>query len=346
MKEAEAAGKYYLGITPSTATDRNAARYGFATMLLAGGGKLQFALHDDYTNERWFEEFDYTIGTPAATEIKDAAASTSAPSPTASSTSTRRRARSASTSAAPTPAPGLQDATPRHCCHHEAAWCSPRQVMARPFRSPRRARTARRKAVAVTARKKARRHRAATPTTSARDTGRNAHTDRTARRNAHADRDTGRDAHADRAAGCGPHTDRAAVVTPTPTAIPVVSPRRLLRRPRRPRCRSWPPRRPRRRSWRPHRPPPPLRPRRRGRRLKSCASSAGIPRLPRHGAAAQRDQGARQSGRDRAGAADRNVRMKTAALAATSRHSTPPARVRVRATGGLSATLVDSSAPV
>jgi len=34
------------------------------------------------------------------------------------------------------------------------------------------------------------------------------------------------------------------------------------------------------------------------------------------------------------------VRMKTAALAATSRRSTPLARVRVSATGGLSATLV------
>jgi hypothetical protein len=70
MKEAEAAGKYYLGITPSTGTDRAAARYGFATMLLAGGGKVQFALHNDYTNERWFDEYDYTIGTPAGAETK------------------------------------------------------------------------------------------------------------------------------------------------------------------------------------------------------------------------------------------------------------------------------------
>ena len=52
----QAAGKYYLGITPSPGNDRAAARYGFATMLLAGGGKVQFALHNDYTNERWFEE--------------------------------------------------------------------------------------------------------------------------------------------------------------------------------------------------------------------------------------------------------------------------------------------------
>jgi hypothetical protein len=72
MKDAEAMGKYYLGITPSTATDRNAARFGYATMLLAGGGKLQFALHSDYTNERWFEEFDYAIGSPRGSETEDA----------------------------------------------------------------------------------------------------------------------------------------------------------------------------------------------------------------------------------------------------------------------------------
>jgi hypothetical protein len=72
MKEAEAAGKYYLGITPSTASDRDAARYGFATMLLAGGGKAQFSLNSDYTHERWFEEYDYAIGSPRGDETKDA----------------------------------------------------------------------------------------------------------------------------------------------------------------------------------------------------------------------------------------------------------------------------------
>jgi hypothetical protein len=71
MKEAQAAGKYYLGITPSLANDRAAARYGFATMLLAGTGKMLFALNNDYTNERWFEEFDYAIGTTAGAETKD-----------------------------------------------------------------------------------------------------------------------------------------------------------------------------------------------------------------------------------------------------------------------------------
>jgi len=71
MKDAEAAGKYYLGISHSTPTDRAAARYGYATALLAGQGRVQFALHTDYTNEHWFDEYDYAIGSPAAAETRD-----------------------------------------------------------------------------------------------------------------------------------------------------------------------------------------------------------------------------------------------------------------------------------
>ena len=41
-------------------------------MLLAGQGRVQFALHTDYTNEHWFEEYDYAIGSPAAAETRDA----------------------------------------------------------------------------------------------------------------------------------------------------------------------------------------------------------------------------------------------------------------------------------
>ena len=109
MKEAEAAGKYYLGITPSTATDRSAARYGFATMLLAGGGKAQFALHNDYTNERWFHEL--RLRDRHARRRRDQGRRRRPPArllqrPRA--TSTRRRAPSASTSAAPTPAPACR----------------------------------------------------------------------------------------------------------------------------------------------------------------------------------------------------------------------------------------------
>ncbi len=72
IKDAETQGKYYLGVSHSANSDAAAARYGFATMLLAGGGNAHFALHGDYTNENWFSVYDYAIGTPAATETRDA----------------------------------------------------------------------------------------------------------------------------------------------------------------------------------------------------------------------------------------------------------------------------------
>jgi hypothetical protein len=72
IKDAEAQGKLYLGVSHSANTDAAAARYGYATMLLAGGGKAQFALHGDYTNENWFDVYDYAIGVPAGAEFKDA----------------------------------------------------------------------------------------------------------------------------------------------------------------------------------------------------------------------------------------------------------------------------------
>jgi hypothetical protein len=72
IKEAEAQGKLYLGVSHSSNDDGLAARYGYATMLLAGAGNASFAMHGDYTNENWFEVYDYAIGTPAAAETKDA----------------------------------------------------------------------------------------------------------------------------------------------------------------------------------------------------------------------------------------------------------------------------------
>jgi hypothetical protein len=71
IKDAAAQGKFYLGVSHSPNTDRNAARYGFATMLLGGSGKALFALHGDYTNETWFEEYEYAIGTPVGASTRD-----------------------------------------------------------------------------------------------------------------------------------------------------------------------------------------------------------------------------------------------------------------------------------
>jgi hypothetical protein len=72
IKDAEAQGKVYLGVSHSPNDDRAAARYGYATALLGGGGNTHFALHGDYTNETWFPEYEYAIGSPAGAETRDA----------------------------------------------------------------------------------------------------------------------------------------------------------------------------------------------------------------------------------------------------------------------------------
>jgi hypothetical protein len=72
VKACESQGKLFLGITHSQSTDAAAARYGWATVLLAAGGHSSFALADDYTHETWFPEYDYDIGDPLAAETRDA----------------------------------------------------------------------------------------------------------------------------------------------------------------------------------------------------------------------------------------------------------------------------------
>ena len=65
MKEIAAAedrGKAFLAVTHSANTDAAAARYGWATVLLAARGRASYALHGDYTQESWFPEYDYDLG--------------------------------------------------------------------------------------------------------------------------------------------------------------------------------------------------------------------------------------------------------------------------------------------
>src|SRR5215212_6133351 len=61
IKETERQGKVFLAITHSDLTDVQAARYGYATMLLGSGGGAQFAL-----------AHDYALGQPTAAESADA----------------------------------------------------------------------------------------------------------------------------------------------------------------------------------------------------------------------------------------------------------------------------------
>jgi hypothetical protein len=70
LKETQAAGKYSLNISHSTAADSNAARYGWATTLLAGTGKASFSLAENYADETWFPEYDYDLGNPVGAETK------------------------------------------------------------------------------------------------------------------------------------------------------------------------------------------------------------------------------------------------------------------------------------
>jgi hypothetical protein len=70
LKETQAAGKYSLIVSHSTAKDANAARYGWATTLLAGTGKASFTLAENYSGESWFPEYDYDLGKAVGVESK------------------------------------------------------------------------------------------------------------------------------------------------------------------------------------------------------------------------------------------------------------------------------------
>ena len=71
IEAAESRGRRFLGIAHSANTDAAAARYGWATMLLAANGNSAFALHGDYTNETWFPEYDLEIGEPDGRRSRD-----------------------------------------------------------------------------------------------------------------------------------------------------------------------------------------------------------------------------------------------------------------------------------
>jgi hypothetical protein len=61
-------GKYFLGFTHGPARDREAARYGYATMLLGSEGTASYAYTPDYAEEEWFPEYEYDLGRPTSSE--------------------------------------------------------------------------------------------------------------------------------------------------------------------------------------------------------------------------------------------------------------------------------------
>ena len=71
VEAAESRGRRFLAITHSNNTDAAAARYGWATILLAAQGDSAFALHGDYTRETWFPEYELELGEPAGERSRD-----------------------------------------------------------------------------------------------------------------------------------------------------------------------------------------------------------------------------------------------------------------------------------
>lgn len=73
VRLAASEGKLFIGITHSSNTDVRAAVYGYATELLAGNGDAVFYMGNDYTNETWFPEYNYALGSPqgGATQLSD-----------------------------------------------------------------------------------------------------------------------------------------------------------------------------------------------------------------------------------------------------------------------------------
>ena len=65
LRDTERAGKLFIGITHSSIHDARAAVYGYATELLAGDGKAEFAMTGNYSGEPWFSEYGYQLGSPA-----------------------------------------------------------------------------------------------------------------------------------------------------------------------------------------------------------------------------------------------------------------------------------------
>jgi hypothetical protein len=68
LKYAQEQGKDFLAVTHSADGDAAAARYGWATVLLGAAGNAQFAMHNSYSTENWFPEYDYDIGEPVGPE--------------------------------------------------------------------------------------------------------------------------------------------------------------------------------------------------------------------------------------------------------------------------------------
>ena len=70
-KFAAAQGKDFIAYTQGAPGETQAARFGYATVLLASEGNASYAFTPEYATENWMPEYDYQLGAPQAEESRD-----------------------------------------------------------------------------------------------------------------------------------------------------------------------------------------------------------------------------------------------------------------------------------
>jgi hypothetical protein len=64
-------GKIFIGFTQGAKGETQAARYGYASVLLGGNDSASYAFTPNYTEETWLPEYEYEIGSAVGAETED-----------------------------------------------------------------------------------------------------------------------------------------------------------------------------------------------------------------------------------------------------------------------------------
>jgi hypothetical protein len=65
-------GKIFIGFTQGAQGETQAARYGYASVLLGGNDSASYAFTPNYTEETWLPEYEYEIGAATGAQTEDA----------------------------------------------------------------------------------------------------------------------------------------------------------------------------------------------------------------------------------------------------------------------------------
>jgi hypothetical protein len=65
-------GKIFIGFTQGAKGETQAARYGYASVLLGGNDTASYAFTPNYTEETWLPEYEYEIGSATGAQTEDA----------------------------------------------------------------------------------------------------------------------------------------------------------------------------------------------------------------------------------------------------------------------------------